>query len=180
MTKHKRLPWLMALMVGVAAFVWWSSPEEVQPAAAAPVAVRAVVTLAPGTASAATQPSLVANAIDASASTDVPGNAFTVRLQEIPVQWPVVAPVVKRERAPPILPVVASIPPPPWEVIGSWDDGKVPGLFISGPTGTLIARVGLELMNEFKVIAISPQQLTLQHLASKREFNLPVPRGTGQ
>jgi hypothetical protein len=63
-------------------------------------------------------------------------------------------------------------------VIGTWDDGVAPGLFVSTPVGTQLARIGTVLLAEYRVTAITAQQLSLEHLATKQTQQLNFPRGT--
>lgn len=81
------------------------------------------------------------------------------------------------------LPVIASSPPPevpvpptPLEVIGTWNDSGAPGVFIAWQHGTVLARPGSVLLSEYRVLRISPQQVSLLHLASQREWDLPIPQ----
>ncbi|MEP7296803.1 MAG: hypothetical protein ABI702_11490 [Burkholderiales bacterium] len=117
---------------------------------------------------------------------DEPGNAFAVRPPPAP---PYVPPALVADSKPtaqvvpaPVI-AIASIEPPlppvPYQVIGTWDDGREPGVFLSSSSGTLLARPGAVLQAEYKVIAITKQQISLLHLASKREVHLAVPRPTG-
>jgi hypothetical protein len=113
---------------------------------------------------------------------DEPGNAFAVRPPPPPPYVPPVV-VAKVRAAPPApVPVVVALPveppppPMPYQVIGTWDDGKEPGVFLSSPSGTVLARPGMTLQAEYKVSAITPQQITLIHLATKREVRLAVSR----
>jgi hypothetical protein len=63
------------------------------------------------------------------------------------------------------------------QVIGTWDDGQGLAVFVSSPNGTLLARTGTMLLAEYRVTAVTLQNLSLLHVASKREISLPVPRG---
>ena len=78
----------------------------------------------------------------------------------------------------PVLAVAAEPPPPPmpYQVIGTWDDGQAPGVFLSSPYGTLLARPGATLQSEYRVTSITPQQITLVQLGTQREVRLAVPR----
>jgi len=181
--KQKRLLWLVAVM-GVLAILRLLAPS---PAREATSSVAEAIVRKP---SAATKPAskvVLARAAEAGPRSqgdelDDPGNAFAVRPPPAP---PYVPPVVlaKVKPVPPApVPVIAAAPveppppPMPYQVIGTWDDGKAPGVFLSGPTGTLLARPGMTLQAEYKVTAITPQQISLQHLATKREVHLVVPR----
>lgn len=107
-------------------------------------------------------------------------NAFAVRLLPVVVAVPPPPPVTTVVVAAPqpqlSLPPPAPPAPPPLQVIGTWDDGAAPGVFVSTPNGAVLARTGVVLMMEYRVIAITAQQLTLEQLSSKREIQLPVPR----
>jgi hypothetical protein len=125
---------------------------------------------------------------------DVPGNAFAVRRPPAPprVASPLPQPVATAVALPPVpapvtppapapLPVAAAAPtepPPPlmpYQVIGTWNDGSEPGVFLSGPTGTLLARAGTTLRADYKVVAVTAHQIVFLHIASQREVRLAVP-----
>lgn len=112
---------------------------------------------------------------------DVPGNAFAVRPPPLPPYVPPAPRVAMTKVTPipaPVVTAVATEPAPPpvqFQVIGTWDDGKEPGVFLSSPSGTMLARMGATLQAEYKVTAITAQQISLVHLASKREVRLVVP-----
>lgn len=107
------------------------------------------------------------------------GNAFEARLPSAPVAPPpapippapkVVAVIIPQQ---PSLPVD---PPPTFQVIGSWDDGKAPGAFVVTPYGTLLARKGEVLQSQYRVVEVNRQNLILQNVTTKRDYTLVVPR----
>jgi hypothetical protein len=63
------------------------------------------------------------------------------------------------------------------QVVGTWDDVKMPGVFITTPHGgTVLARIGTVLLAEYKVSALTPHQVALTHTTSRHEWRLPIPR----
>ena len=180
---QRRLVWLVLLMCTLAVLrvVVPSSTQEASP----PVA-EAIVRKPPPSQSAAAAKRLPSNVpvrtFSQAEEVDDPGNAFAVRP---PPPAPKPAPVVAAKAPPAPLPVVPVIaiapteppaPPMPYKVIGTWDDGQAPGVFLSSPTGTVLARPGATLQAEYKVVAITPQQISLLHLATQREVRLAVTR----
>jgi hypothetical protein len=116
----------------------------------------------------------------ASAEIDVAGNAFSARVPLSPpaplpppplLEKPFVGPPEPPPYVPPPPP-----PPPPIHVLGTWDDGKAPGVFIASPQGgTVLARVGTVLLADYKMSAMSSQHVTFTHISSKHEWRLPIP-----
>jgi hypothetical protein len=181
--KQSRLPWLLGVMVVLAILrVLMPSPTTNAPPGVAEAIVRkpaAGMKTAAKSDAARPVATLRQSPIDGE---DDPGNAFAVRPPPPPPYVPPVV-VAKVKAAPPApAPVVAALPveppppPMPYQVIGTWDDGKEPGVFLSSPSGTVLARPGMTLQAEYKVSAITPQQITLIHLATKREVRLAVSR----
>lgn len=186
--RQHRLYWLLALLLvvaGVRIFVPSRAEADVTGSAAVvsatPVALATVARVPPVAAPMQIQRTEVAPQ-EAPAEPDAaaePGNAFAVRTK---VQPPP-APVVKVVVAPPApsSPIVNVVPPPPpppppLRVIGTWDDGKAPGVFVVAPHGTVLARAGTVLMAEYRVTQVTAHQVSLLHIASKRELSIPVPR----
>ena len=182
---QRRLRWLLAVMcvLAVVRVLVPNTPvqravseADVRPARSAPTG--AAVTLAP-------QPTAVPDT--PTTETDTPGNAFAVRRLAVAVIALAPTPTGPKLAVgglPPPLPQVADppaqSPPPPFHVIGTWDDGVAPGLFVSTPMGTLLAHQGTVLLAEYRVTSITAQLLSLEHLASKREYRLDVPRGASK
>ena len=50
-------------------------------------------------------------------------------------------------------------------------------MFIAGPHGVLLGRVGDVLIGEYLISAITPQQVLLKHVPSNRDVPLTVPAG---
>lgn len=180
--KQRRLLWLVAVM-GVLAVLRVLAPSPSRDAA--PSVAEAIVrkpAAAKRAAAVMPVPAAVGTATPQSDDLDVPGDAFAVRPPPPPPYVPPVV-VAKTKPAPPTpAPVVTAAPaeppppPMPYQVIGTWDDGQAPGVFLSSPTGTVFARPGMTLQAEYQVTAITPQQISLLHLATKREVRLAVPR----
>jgi hypothetical protein len=181
---RQRLPWLLALLVVLAVLRVFVPPRS---EVAMPVseAVMRSSTSAPGA---------VAEASDAPArpdepqvamnDPDPPGNAFVVRPPPLPPYVPPAPPPPKVGKAlpvvaPPVAVIAMTEPPPPpvpFQVIGTWDDGSNPGVFLSSSSGTLLARAGVTLQSEYKVTAVTGQQVSLTHLSSKRTIQLAIPQ----
>ena len=180
--KQSRLVWLVGVM-GVLAILRVLAPSPAKDAV--PTVAEAIVRKAPvptKKTKVAFPPSVTVAALSPrSEDLDDPGNAFAVRPPPPPPYVPPVV-VAKTKPAPAPAPVIATAPaeppppPMPYQVIGTWDDGKEPGVFLSSPNGTLFARPGMTLQAEYKVTAITPGQISLMHLATKREVRLAVPR----
>jgi hypothetical protein len=177
--KQRRLFVLLLVAVALLVLRWWRPPTEEAPSRVAEAVVRSRPAAVPPPqipAQAGSVPRVIAdNDIDALR------DPFAVRKPPQPVQPapPVVAPpvAVARPAPPPPPPPAAppAPPPPPFQVIGTWDDGKGPSVFVSGQNRTLHARVGDVLLVEYRVLRITPQQVVLQHLPTKRDIPLTVP-----
>lgn len=179
--KQARLALLVTAAVGLAALRWWFPPgredASLPTAAVVPALERnAAERAAPaGGASTAVAPF-------ATTGVDVPGNAFAIRVPPMPPAPPPPPPLPKEKPfvgppAPPPYVPPPPPPPPPVQVVGTWDDDKSPGVFISSSQGgTVLARVGTVLLSDYKVTALTPQQITLIHTSSKHEWRLPIPR----
>ena len=172
--KQRRMTILVAIMLAlVVARVGWSVSQpaaQVVEAASrplpAPSAISQEVAPSPGL-------SPLSIAADATGTGEKPaGNPFAARHPPQPVAPPVqAAPVVAPVEAPPD-------PGPAYQVIGSYDDdSNAPGVFIATPHGVEVARLGSVLDAEYKVTALTRQSVTIQQLASKREFTLGMPAG---
>jgi hypothetical protein len=178
--KQRRLQWLLLVLVMLAVMRWWAPPRAEAPAEVVPAVARA-----PRASPAASAPLQAATDADMGGSlageSEPAGNAFAVRT--VPVIAPPAPPVaVAAARpvaaAPPPQPIVAAPPgppPPPFQVIGTWDDGTGLAVFVSSPSGALLARPGVVLLGEYSVVSVTPQQLTLRHVASKRDLQIAVP-----
>ena len=182
--KRKRLFWLAGVM-GVLAVLRVLAPplaHETPPVVAEAIVRKAApATIATAAAPLASALAFTSAFVPAPPIDDLePGNAFAVRPPPAP---PYVPPPPKVAHAQPVAPApvvtpaaTEPLPPPvPYQVIGTWDDGKTPGVFLSSPNGTLLAHLGATLQAEYKVTAITPQQISLMHLATKREVRLAIP-----
>lgn len=173
-----RLPLMIAVAAGLAVMRWWVPPQD---ETAGGVELVAAVQ---------TQPRLMAQVSEvtslspssAMSGVDLPGNAFAVRVPPVPPAPPPPPPPpkVKLFVGPPEPPPYVPPPPPPappLQVVGTWDDGRAPGVFVASPQGgTVLARVGTVLLAEYKVTGLTPQHVAVTHTASKHEWRLPIPR----
>lgn len=76
--------------------------------------------------------------------------------------------------------VVAPLAPPPpqppaLKVIGTWSGLEQPGIFLSGPNGTLFVKQGDKLLSDFEVKSIEPRELVLLQISIQHEWRLPLP-----
>ena len=184
--KLNRLPILLVAMLGLIAARWWASsanPEATVVAAVvrpnpgpsrSPSGVPDPA-IAPVSRSPASPAATTVRADEPSIDDDGVGNPFAARHPPAPVAPP-------PQLAPPVAAAAPAAPEsePPYQVIGTYDDSKAPGVFVATPTGVEIARLGSSLGTDFKVTALTPQSLTLQQLVSKREFVLKIPGGAAQ
>ena len=113
-------------------------------------------------------------AADSEDETDMPGNAFAVRPVPAPVLPAPIPSVARVVIAAPVEPPVPVAPPPPLQVVGTFDDGTTPAVFVATSRGTLLARAGTVLLSEYKVTAITPQQITVVQLSTQKATNLPI------
>lgn len=100
-------------------------------------------------------------------------NPFGLRTPPAPVA-PVVAmpPRIVTVAAPP---PPAPIPPPPLQVVGTWSDGQSAGVFVAAPDGTHLTHAGDTLMAQYKITRIDTRQVSIEELANKRQWSLPIP-----
>ena len=180
--KQSRLRWLLIFMVVLAiARVLLPAPSREAPA---PVAEAIVRKAAPKTSAPTTELPLQKTTRMSTDQEDVPGDAFAVRPPPAPPYVPPAPVIVAKAKPMPAVPVLVApplpaeppMPPMPYQVIGTWDDGKEPGVFLSSPYGAVLARPGAMLQSEYRVTSITPQQISLLHIASKREVRLAISR----
>lgn len=190
---QQRLPWLLVLLVALA-LVRWLVPNPLEQPDTAEAVIRPAALKKmdePVAAVTAHAPAETGQLPHRTGATDFSefspsGNAFAVRTPPVvppPPSPPVQAVVVAATPTPPPSPQLVMSPPPlapPIQVIGTWDDGTTPGVFVSTPSGTKLARKGTVLIMEYLVTALTPQQMTLQQISSKREVQLSVPRNPGK
>jgi hypothetical protein len=174
--KQRRLMILLLVMVVLAAGRFAFSPAAKEYAIAEPSARLAL----PSSPSAETRSTRgdEAKTLALSDEADVPGNAFAVRV--VPAPAAAASPVIVAVASPPPPPVLpaAPVPPPvPLQVIGTYDDGGPPAVFVATPTGTLIARAGTVLLAEYRVTSITPQQVAITEVSTQRTLQLAVPGG---
>jgi hypothetical protein len=182
---RRRLPWLLALLCALVILRVFVQPRAEPPVLSEAVVRKPLPTPVTASDAIATLASS-SEAVQVHEENDLPGNAFSIRPPPAPPYVPPVpaAVVAKTKAAPtplPVVPVViAEAPPPPapYQAIGTWDDGKGLGVFLASPNGTLLARQGSTLQSEYKVTVVTPEQVSLLHIASKREIRLSVPRAS--
>jgi hypothetical protein len=180
--KQTRMLGLVAVMVALIVMRWLVPPGR--ETAAADDVVPAVVRPQTG----ASRDAGITRVAPVSAALretrDVAGNAFAVRVVRQPPPPapppppPKVKPFMGPPEPPPPAPPPPPPPPPPLQVIGTWDDGTAPGVFIATAQGTVLARPGTVLLAEYRVTAITPQQVSITHTGSKHVWQLSVPRAT--
>lgn len=180
--KPNRLVILVAAMLALAAGRFLLPPQTSSLAIVEPVTKHA--------AASATSPTPSAPTSAPVAGDDVPGNAFPIRALAQPAASPMPAvpgqpaalnTVAATPPEPPPTPSLPAPPPaPPLQVIGTYEDGGPPAIFIASPSGTLIARLGTVLMAEYRVTAITADQVTMVQEATNRTFQLPVPGNTSR
>jgi hypothetical protein len=182
--KQRRLMWLLVVM-GSLAIVRLLIPSQTK--LEAPSVVEAIVRKQKRVATPAeTGAGTMNSSKSLSDELDLPGDAFAVRPMPPPPYLPptVVAKTVTKTKtraspafqSPPVAVDSVESLPVPFQVIGTWDDGEAPGVFLSSPYGTLLARPGATLQSEYRVTSIAPQQITLVQLSTQREVHLAVPR----
>lgn len=183
---QRRLSWLLALLCALVILRIFVPPRTEPPQVLSEAVIRKPVPAAntvPEVLGVLAASNFVPSVLD---EHDAPGNAFSVRPPPAPPYVPPipVAALAKAKIAPappPVAPVVfveAPPPPVPYQAIGTWDDGKGLGVFLASPNGTLLARQGATLQSEYKVTDVTLQQVSLLHIASKREIRLSVPRAS--
>ncbi|MEO8154063.1 MAG: hypothetical protein ABI605_13415 [Rhizobacter sp.] len=183
--KQRRLLGLLALMVTLIGLRWWAPPRgEVGNAAAELVVAVVRAEHAPGRPVEAASIGEPARS-PSSEIRDQVGDAFAVRIIRPPPPPPAPpTPAISKVVAfngplqPPPSPPPPPPPPPPLQVIGTWDDGAAPGVFVSTAQGTVLVRPGAVLLAEYRVTAITAQQVSITHVATKHVWQLPVPRAT--
>lgn len=111
-------------------------------------------------------------------STDTPGNLFAVKLPPAPPAPPPAPPepmqkLVKKAVSAQSEP--APLPLPPLQVIGTYEDALGPAVFIESPDGTVVARVKTVVANDFRVTAITAQQVSLMQVSTQRLIQLNIP-----
>ena len=190
--KHGRhLPWLLAVVVALLLLRWLvplhpapSSLEVVSPTSHDPGAstVNQGRNAAPGEDQLVTP--LPAPSTEAADLGLTLGNAFAVRrpkesvaasVHSSPVQAVQVA-QQSIDTPPPQPPAPPPPEPPPLQVIGTWDDGAAPGVFIATPQSTVLARKDSVLMSDYRVVEINALGVSLLQLSSQRPWTLAIPQ----
>ena len=103
------------------------------------------------------------------------GNAFAIKAPPVPPPLPPTKKAIVAA-APPSPPASALPSLPQMQVIGTYDDAAGPAVFVATANGTEIGRVGSLLLAEFRVTAITRQQVSLVQISSKRAVHLGIPR----
>lgn len=178
MSRQRLLLWfgLLALVIGIR---WWdpmARPKAIEPASAAVERTDQTVPISSPQGRAASSDIVAAWPVRSAAKEDDAGNAFMARGQ-IPT------PVVKQAVMATPAPVIYAPPPPPQpvesppplQIIGTWGDEANPGVFMSGPQGTVLARAGDVILSDYRVQSITKQQLTLQQHSNQRSWTLAIP-----
>lgn len=171
----RRLPLLLAVLLALlAARIAWppSSPaasELVEAVVRAPLS-----SAAPASVKEVAWTSLLPEA------NDLAGDAFGVRPPPLPVAPPTPLPPVAMAKVLPAPVQPLAVPPTvapvvPFQVLGTWDDGKAPGVFLTGPSGVEIARKGMMLEGQYQVVSVSPTQVELLEVTTRRAVQLAVP-----
>lgn len=180
--KPSRLRWLLVFTVVLAiARVLLPAPSRQAPPPIAEAIVRKAVPKKSTPTTEALAPKTARMPTD---QENVPGDAFAVRPPPPPPYVPPAPVVVEKAKPVPVAPVLVAppmpieppAPPMPYQVIGTWDDGKEPGVFLASPYGTVLARPGAMLQSEYRVTSITTQQISFLHVASKREVRLAISR----
>lgn len=190
MKQGKHLPWLLAVVVALLLLRWLaplhpapSAMEVVPPTpidAATGSAMDRPMIASPGQDQPATAPLIPPTEVAGPNLTL--GNAFAARRPQetmaasnfpAPVQ---AAPVKQQPVDMPTPPPPPPPEPPPLQVIGTWDDGALPGVFIATPQSTVLARKDSVLLSDYKVVAISAQGVSLLQLSSQRPWTLAIPQ----
>ena len=193
---QRRLTVLLLVLVALLALHWWDPMGRPVKADIAQAVVRPNVLASPSpeqggaTRFVSAEHRESSRSADASAGTREPDttelrNPFAVRQPPAPVA---AARVPVHPSPPPAPPVVGPLllppepptpppPPPPLQVIGSWRDDQGSSVFVAGPDGVLVGRVGDVLIGEYLISRITPQQVLLQHVPSNRDVPLAVPAG---
>lgn len=121
------------------------------------------------------------------AATEPAGNAFASRKPPPAVAVIASSPKVVATQMPPppvTVPTVVALPPgvvapapetAPFQVIGTYDDGSAPALFVATAAGAAFVRVGSPLGTDHRVTAITGRTLTLMQVSTRRTLELPIP-----
>ncbi len=191
MKQGQHLPWLLAVVVALLLLRWLA------PLHPGPSALEVVLPASPDTGRSSTagqdrisysgqaQPATALPTLpaEAAASASTMGNAFAARRPTAAVaasvhSSPIQAVQVTRQPVdtPPQPPAPPPPEPPPLQVIGTWDDGAAPGVFIATPQSTVLARKGSLLMSDYRVVEINTQAVSLLQLSNQTPWTLAVPQ----
>ncbi|RZI80476.1 MAG: hypothetical protein EOP38_22335 [Rubrivivax sp.] len=192
---NKRLQALLALLLVLLVVRWWDpfpSSGDSSSTLSAAIERPALAHDGPRNETAKRTPLVYPPALEATGVRQPePGNAFEVRGATSPadstpatspahrVRRVVVASTTQLQAEAPPQPEPAQ-PPPPFQVIGTWNDGQNPGVFIASSSGTLLAKPGQTLLADYQVERISQQELVLKQLSNQREWALPIPQPTNR
>lgn len=186
----RRMPWLLSMVVALLLLRWLAplqpaaqrSVEVVQPVEASIKATsndqRTDRSNLPDDRMASDLPPMDPSSAVEKAADQVIGNAFSARPPPTPLVAPppVQAPIAAQ-------PVAMDVPPPPppprhppLTVIGTWDDGVAPGVFISTPQHTVLARKDTVLMSDYRVISIAAGSVSLIQVSTQLPWRLSIPQ----
>jgi hypothetical protein len=185
----RRMPWLLSMVVALLLLRWLAplqpaaqrSVETVQPVEApikaTPNDQRTDHGKLPDDRMASDQSPMDPSSAVEIAADQVIGNAFSARPPPTPLVAPppVQAPIA-------VQPVTVAVPPPPppkpppLTVIGTWDDGVAPGVFISTPQHTVLARKDTVLMSDYRVISIAAGSVSLLQVSTQLPWRLSIPQ----
>jgi len=150
--KSRRLPWLLSALAATAALAAMGDPDsELAP----PVAVRSAPERSPAIRGLLPRVASVSHGIDPFA----------------------VAPTLAPAEPPPasaVAPAPSFPPPLPWRVIGKQQDDAGWTVFLARGEDTQLVREGDTLDETYRVAAIQPPTLTLQHLKHKTRRTLDI------
>lgn len=177
--KQHRLPWLMALLLALILLRWIAPPVTPQPVAASEAVERTATTFRQVDTTVSATPQTAAPVADLP-TPDEPRNAFAVRGPAMPVAAPAPARAPVPMAVEPPRSTIAVPLAPALQVIGTWNDGGQPGVFVATPHGTRLARTGDLLLAQYRVTEVTDRQLSLQDLATSRELRLAVPQAAGR
>lgn len=184
--KSERLLWLTVLALGLAILRWWLPPQRTNDDAAAPVV--AVQRTVPSARLAGSAPVPAAEPTLPAVPIDIVGDAFPIRAARVapppepPPPPPPLSPVkvatlqIVTEPLSSVAAAPAPPSPPPVQVIGTWNDGSAPGVFVLTPAGTTLVRQGSVFMQDHRVVSITANQIAIEQTSTKRSWQIPIPQ----
>lgn len=191
---RSRMPWLLAILIGLAALRWLVPPtsapadEVAQPSMAAVqrlgrTSVNEGVSAISPTSGAATTATTSIRDQESPSGPALAGalaDAFAVRVPAplVASQLPIpIASSVSQFSPPPPPPQAPAPQPPQLDIIGSWDDTQRPGVFISTSSGTRLVREGELIDGQFRIASLTKDYMVIAHITLQNEWRLQIPRG---